>query len=337
LSKPGLNDDVPAPRRGRSLIWRRVARVASLAPIAPLASLSLSVPLCQPIAEPLDRVAREAGRVHGVPRELLLSLAYADTRGSAAANPRAHAANLGAAARAAGVAPSSPLARWHAPLLAAHAGRDPVAASLHVGEVMLELSRGFRGVDASGSPFSVAPHPEIAPPPAPAGDEVTFLGEPGVARWRAAASTHRPARSSPRRVTHIVIHTMEGTFPTIVELFRREGTPVGAHYVVRASDGLIAQMVDERDVAFHDGCFNEATIGVEHEGFAAEGRRWFSEAALRASARLVVGVARRHDVPLDRQHVIGHGEAPDCSDHTDPGPAWDWQAYMHFLEEAAAE
>lgn len=53
-------------------------------------------------------------------------------------------------------------------------------------------------------------------------------------------------------------------------MVRRPGARTSADYVIRASDGLVVQMVDEREAAFHDACFNDATIGVEHEGFTAE-------------------------------------------------------------------
>ena len=30
-------------------------------------------------------------------------------------------------------------------------------------------------------------------------------------------------------------------------------------------------------------------------------------------------------------HIYGHGDAPDCSDHTDPGPGWDWAHYLALV------
>ena len=130
---------------------------------------------------------------------------------------------------------------------------------------------------------------------------------------------------------------MQNTLPVILEHFRRPGTRFGAHYLVDSVAGTTVQMADERLVVFHDACFNEESIGIEHEGYVEAGKRWYSEEQLRASARLVRDIARRYDIPLDRSHILGHGEAPDCSDHTDPGPDWDWARYMAYVERAGAE
>ena len=48
-------------------------------------------------------------------------------------------------------------------------------------------------------------------------------------------------------------------------------------------------------------------------------------------------IARRHGLPLDRAHVMGHDEAPDCSEHDDPGPGWDWAAYEQRLRTTVRE
>jgi N-acetyl-anhydromuramyl-L-alanine amidase AmpD len=125
---------------------------------------------------------------------------------------------------------------------------------------------------------------------------------------------------------------MQNTLPVIVEYFRRPGTKVGAHYLVDSVAGTTIQMADERMVVFHDACFNDESIGIEHEGYVEAGALWYSDELYRASARLVRDIARRHDIPLDRSHILGHGEAPDCSDHTDPGPGWDWERFMAEVE-----
>ena len=38
---------------------------------------------------------------------------------------------------------------------------------------------------------------------------------------------------------------------------------------------------------------------------------------------------------MDRKHIIGHVEVPG-TDHTDPGPHWDWDRYMRLVREAAS-
>jgi N-acetyl-anhydromuramyl-L-alanine amidase AmpD len=180
-------------------------------------------------------------------------------------------------------------------------------------------------------------HHETSNPALPLKDRPSDVIGAAYAPFVAAATTtHRPiAAGLMRPVRFIVIHTMENTFPNIVEYFRRPGTPVASHYLIRAHDGWTLQMVDERAVAFHDACFNDESIGIEHEGYVVEGARWYGDALYASSARLVADVARRHGIPLDRQHILGHSETPDCSDHTDPGPDWDWDRFMTELHRIA--
>ena len=48
-------------------------------------------------------------------------------------------------------------------------------------------------------------------------------------------------------------------------------------------------------------------------------------------------LAARFDIPLDREHIIGHDDVPGPLDanyagmHWDPGPWWDWGHYMALL------
>jgi hypothetical protein len=49
------------------------------------------------------------------------------------------------------------------------------------------------------------------------------------------------------------------------------------------------------------------------------------------SAKLTAWLADQYGVPKDRAHIMGHGEAPDCSSHTDPGSGWDWNHYMALV------
>jgi N-acetyl-anhydromuramyl-L-alanine amidase AmpD len=50
---------------------------------------------------------------------------------------------------------------------------------------------------------------------------------------------------------------------------------------------------------------NLYTIGIEHEG---SGREVWSEPMLSRSAALVVAIARRWRIPIDREHIVGHRE-----------------------------
>ncbi|CAM5701082.1 N-acetylmuramoyl-L-alanine amidase OS=Streptomyces alboniger OX=132473 GN=CP975_32770 PE=4 SV=1 [Streptomyces alboniger] len=111
-------------------------------------------------------------------------------------------------------------------------------------------------------------------------------------RWRGARSASSPSR-----------------YPTYVSW----------NYTLRSTDGHIAQHVKAKDVAWHAGNWyvNAKSIGLEHEGFLAEPDAWYTEAMYRSSARLVTYLARKYDIPLDRQHILGHDNVPaaDTIDH----------------------
>ncbi len=113
-------------------------------------------------------------------------------------------------------------------------------------------------------------------------------------------------------IQYIVIHNTEIAYNTTLQGFQRPTAYVSGHYVVRAQDGQVAQMVRNKNVAWHAGnwYFNMHAIGVEHEGVAIEGATWYTEQMYRASARLVRYLAARYNIPLDRAHIIGHDEIP---------------------------
>ncbi|GAA3425081.1 N-acetylmuramoyl-L-alanine amidase [Streptosporangium sandarakinum] len=148
--------------------------------------------------------------------------------------------------------------------------------------------------------------------------------------------SNRPAN---QQIEYIVIHDMEGYFDPSVRLVQDPARPASWHYSVRSVDGHIAQHVKTKDVAWQAGNWyvNAKSIGIEHEGFLAEGAYWYTEAMYRSSARLVRYLAQRYQVPLDRAHIIGHDNVPGTiastvrGMHEDPGPFWDWARYFQLL------
>ena len=139
-------------------------------------------------------------------------------------------------------------------------------------------------------------------------------------------------------ITHVVVHDTEGGYDGVIAMVQ-DPTYVSWQYTLRSDDGHVAQHVRARDVAWHAGNWwvNMHSIGLEHEGYAAQGAPWYSEPMYRASARLVRYLARRHGIPLDRAHVIGHDQVPGATTssiprmHWDPGPFWDWEHYFTLM------
>ncbi|MGY5045425.1 N-acetylmuramoyl-L-alanine amidase [Streptomyces sp. 900105755] len=148
--------------------------------------------------------------------------------------------------------------------------------------------------------------------------------------------SNRPANGI--RIDSIVIHDTESSYASAIATFQAPGGSA-SHYVMRSADGTVTQMVPTKDLAFHAGNYstNMHSIGIEHEGYAAHGATWYTEAQYEATAELVTYLADRFGIPLDRQHVLGHDNvvgptsATVSGAHWDPGPSWDWEHFMDLL------
>jgi spore germination protein len=136
---------------------------------------------------------------------------------------------------------------------------------------------------------------------------------------RRETPNHQPGREG-RAPTGIVVHTNVGSFESTINWFADPESGVSAHYLV-GLDGRVAQFVDEEDTARHAGRVadpttplytgddpNLHTVGIEFEdggdplGVERPVRQY------RAGARLVRQIAKRWEIPLDREHVVGHRE-----------------------------
>ncbi|GAA4818781.1 N-acetylmuramoyl-L-alanine amidase [Streptomyces ziwulingensis] len=157
-----------------------------------------------------------------------------------------------------------------------------------------------------------------------------------TARWVAAsdANWRRADRPDDFGIDMVVVHVTQGSFTGAVRAFQDPAHQAAAHYIV-GQDGRVTQMIRELDVAYHAGnrSYNERSVGIEHEGFVDRPQD-FTDAMYAASARLTAQICARYDIPLDREHLIGHVEVPG-TDHTDPGPHWDWDRYLGLVRRAA--
>ncbi|WP_030421646.1 MULTISPECIES: N-acetylmuramoyl-L-alanine amidase [unclassified Streptomyces] len=156
------------------------------------------------------------------------------------------------------------------------------------------------------------------------------------ARWVAAseANWRRADRPDDYRIDMVIVHVTQGSLAGAVRAFQDPAHQAATHYIV-GQDGRVTQMIRELDVAFHAGnrAYNERSVGIEHEGFVDRPRD-FTDAMYASSARLTAGICARYAIPVDREHVIGHVEVPG-TDHTDPGPHWDWDRYLGLVRRAA--
>ncbi|MFE2193594.1 N-acetylmuramoyl-L-alanine amidase [Streptomyces olivaceus] len=155
------------------------------------------------------------------------------------------------------------------------------------------------------------------------------------ATWVAAsdANWRRADRPDDYRIEMVIVHVTQGSFDSAVRAFQDPGHKASSHYIV-GQDGRVTQMIRELDVAYHAGNrdYNERSVGIEHAGFVDRPQD-FTDAMYAASAKLTAQICARYDIPVDRKHVIGHVEVPG-TDHTDPGPHWDWDRYMKLVRRA---
>ena len=169
---------------------------------------------------------------------------------------------------------------------------------------------------------------------------------PLISNFVYAHSSNYSNRSrSSSDIDMIVVHTAQGSYSSVYNWFANSSANASAHYVIRSSDGEITQMVWEEDRAWHAGhsYTNTRSIGIEQEGWIEQPDTWYTETMYDSLARLIVDISDRQGVPLDRDHIIGHNEAPGCSYsggggascHTDPGNGFDWDRLMAKVQSYA--
>ena len=161
----------------------------------------------------------------------------------------------------------------------------------------------------------------------------------------AASCNYTNASRGSSSIDEIVVHTAQGSYSGTYNWFQNCDASASAHYVVRSSDGEITQMVAEEDTAWHAGHSdtNARSVSIEMEGYIEDPGRWYTDAAMQSVAELIVDIATRQGVTLDRTHVIGHMEVPGCSYsggggrncHADPGTGFDWDDLMARVSAAS--
>lgn len=130
----------------------------------------------------------------------------------------------------------------------------------------------------------------------------------------------------------IVIHIMAGTLKSTDTWFSMIESQVSSHYGV-GLNGEIHQYVHEEDTAWANGLVpgwntgptskfvlsrpgvnpNLYSISIEHEGQDLSKN---PKEQLEASANLIKDICTRYNIPIDRNHIIGHYEIkpakPNC-------------------------
>ncbi|BBC30711.1 Tat pathway signal sequence domain protein [Streptomyces graminofaciens] len=183
----------------------------------------------------------------------------------------------------------------------------------------------MKGTAFAALPYTLLPSPRADAHPAPV-DHPNAIWEPASPANYTAAD--RPTGDP---VDLVIIHVTQTTYKNTLPVFWNPRKQVSAHYVVRSADGRVTQCVREHDIAWHAGDwdYNARSIGIEHEGWI-EQPEYFTTAMYTQSAALTAAICDRYGIPKDRAHIIGHYEVPG-TDHTDPGPHWDWARYIRLV------
>lgn len=289
----------------------------------------------------------------------LTGLDPAALRTDATANIAGGAALLAAHQRALGLPVGAATAPgdWYAAIGQYAGANDRTAAAVFADDVYAVLARGAARITNTGQQLAL---PAVKSTPrraqlartklaaAPADATVAECPRSLACEWLPAPyqetapgdyGNHDKAnRPKTGKIDYIVIHDTEGGWQGTLNMVQ-DPTYVSWQYTMRSSDGKTWQHVLAKDVAWHAGNWyvNSHSVGIEHEGIAAQGATWYTEALYRNSARLVRYLAHKHRVPLDRAHIIGHDQVPGTLPttvggmHWDPGPYWDWEHYFDLL------
>jgi hypothetical protein len=166
------------------------------------------------------------------------------------------------------------------------------------------------------------------------------------ALWQEADPSNYSSRAG-TAISAITVHTMQGYYAGSISWFQNPAANVSAHYLMRASDGQITQMVCEADKAWHVGSENPYTVGIEHEGFVSD-PAWYTPLVYSTSAALARDIADDRGINPLRTYakpgttgvltlgactrIKGHQHFP-AQTHTDPGVHWNWAHYFRLINE----
>ena len=144
------------------------------------------------------------------------------------------------------------------------------------------------------------------------------------------------------KVDLVVLHTTESGAASAVRWFADERAKAAAHYIIGPT-GLVYECVPEDMAAWHAGNFkyNLRSIGIEVAGYHDRPDTW-TDAVVSECGRLVGEICRRHDIPIDRAHVVGHFDVPSpdgkgmggAGHHIDPGPHCPFERIIDIAKNA---
>lgn len=269
------------------------------------------------VESPSTDTLGEASQLTGIPREQLRYNRYQNIRGAAAL--------LAQYERGRG---SANLNSWYGAVAEMGGG------AMYANQVYSTLQSGASATISTGESVNLPPQSDATPRQLyTTQGSADYLG----AEWYPADDANFTSANRPTSppINRIVVHVTQASYSSALDWFQDPAAQASAHYVVRSSDGQIAQSVSDMNVAWHAGAwsYNTTSVGIEHEGYVDD-PKWFTPEMYRSSAKLAAYLCKKYGIPIDRRHIIGHNEVPGA-DHTDPGSYWDWGSYMRLVRQYA--
>lgn len=122
--------------------------------------------------------------------------------------------------------------------------------------------------------------------------------------WKGSPNKNDSSYRKP--IDRVVLHWFGvGTLDSANTRFQNDTSDVSAHYGI--SDSTVFQWVKEEEVAWHAGDFpmNQRSIGIEHDATTTKNA---TEETYQTAGQLLREICDRHNIPLDREHIIKHSE-----------------------------
>jgi len=183
-----------------------------------------------------------------------------------------------------------------------------------------------------GETIRLAPHPDLAIPPAP--EPLRSEDYPGAVAFLTPCNfTEGRNHALDTWVNHWI---GVGTYAGAISWFHNCDAQVSAHFVIRNADGEITQVVRVADTAWHCGAYgypynNSRSIGVEHEATVDDPDQWSSEPMLQASTTMANYFCNEYGIPMQRAlpGIRGHNEMPGTATQCPGNLPWDhWMEYL---------
>ncbi|MFF8605132.1 N-acetylmuramoyl-L-alanine amidase [Streptomyces sp. NPDC015346] len=309
---------------------------------------------------PKETVDTDDPRLHTLDKAAeLIDSSAESVKNDTAESIRAGAALLAEYQRqATGELPDDP-GQWYAGVARYSQSPDKKGADLFAKRVFESIRTGERELTTDGEQVVLPADPSVEPvkpsnvplaatfasttdtpaPECPSGLNCNFVPSRTASDGKTRNYTLADRPNQGVDIRQIVIHDTEGSYEGSLATLTNPDVKASAHYLVRAHDGLVTQMVENKHLAWHAGnwTLNMHSIGVEHEGYAIKQGSWYTESQYESTAALVKFLAAKYGIPLDREHIIGHDELPVQLDsyipktHWDPGPFWDWNRFMSLV------